>query len=354
MPRNSTHQRSYLIANRAASDAGDGWYHVIPVGEFPGVLELGDGEREDIVQVLDDVALNRILAGFNRARQADAEFPGLLVDFEHFSHDHDQRSEAAAWAAELELRNDDTLAPNRRGIYARLEKTALGEPVIGSAYKFFSPVFHQLERLSGNRVRPVALEDIGLTNKPVFKTLAPAMNRDGKTAGETVMIEKLRTLLGLASDAGEDAVVGKVESIKNRAGEADALTQRAETAETRVKELEGAQLAAEADKFCDDHAAVIANRDGVRKQFIANKDATIALFEGIKAPESAGKGPEKILNRKDGKTPSAAEPGAQGDEKAAAGARRIRNRAQELSREQPTRPWGECWDQAKGEVEAAG
>jgi len=69
--------------------AGDGWVQVTPCGEFPHV---GAG----VTQVIDREACDRIAADFN-GRKADANFPGVLVDFDHFSLDTGQSSEAAGW-----------------------------------------------------------------------------------------------------------------------------------------------------------------------------------------------------------------------------------------------------------------
>jgi len=59
--------------------AGDGWVQVTPCGEFPHV---GAG----VTQVIDREACDRIVAEF-KARKSDANFPGVLVDFDHFSLD---------------------------------------------------------------------------------------------------------------------------------------------------------------------------------------------------------------------------------------------------------------------------
>jgi len=56
--------------------AADGWAQVTPCGEFP---HAGAG----VVQVIDRVACDAMAAEFN-ARKADANFPGVLVDFDHF------------------------------------------------------------------------------------------------------------------------------------------------------------------------------------------------------------------------------------------------------------------------------
>jgi len=76
--------------------AADAWVQVTPCGDFP---HAGAG----VTQVIDREACDRIAADFN-ARKADANFPGVLVDFDHFSLDTAQSSEAAGWITELESR----------------------------------------------------------------------------------------------------------------------------------------------------------------------------------------------------------------------------------------------------------
>ena len=87
--------------------AGDGWVQVTPCGEFP---HAGAG----VTQVIDREACDRIAAEFN-SRKADSNFPGVLVDFDHFSLDKEKSSEAAGWITELESRDTGLLtgASNR-------------------------------------------------------------------------------------------------------------------------------------------------------------------------------------------------------------------------------------------------
>ena len=77
--------------------AADGWAHITPCGEFP---HAGAG----VVQVIDRAACDAMAAEFT-GRKADANFPGVLVDFDHFSLDTGQSSEAAGWITELESRD---------------------------------------------------------------------------------------------------------------------------------------------------------------------------------------------------------------------------------------------------------
>jgi hypothetical protein len=66
-----------LILNRAYALPEDGWYHIAPLGEFPHA-------GASITQVIDQEACIAMAARF----AADANtpnFPGLLIDFDHFA-----------------------------------------------------------------------------------------------------------------------------------------------------------------------------------------------------------------------------------------------------------------------------
>jgi len=145
--------------------ASDGWVHVTPCGEFP---HAGAG----VVQVIDRAACDAMAAEFN-SRKADTNFPGVLVDFDHFSLDTSQSSEAAGWITELESR--DT------GLWARVRWSDAGIAAVqGGRFRLMSPVFlppSQCEDLGGGRIRPRELVSVALTNEPNIKGGRPLANR---------------------------------------------------------------------------------------------------------------------------------------------------------------------------------
>jgi hypothetical protein len=312
--------RGWMDESRPVGSGTDGWYHVTPIGELPGKAIMRDGTEVPIIQVMDTVAMARIEADF-RKKSADPLWPGYLVGREHYAQESDGNSEAFGWARKLEVRNDPAIPERERGIYVAVEKTSLGESVIGSVYKFFSPVF-ALARLDdsplgkanppkpGERLRMVAIDDFGLTNKPQFKTLVPAMNRAGNTE-ETTMLEKLKALctangIALADGADEDGVVAALEGAlkagKTAGEEKTAAMCRATAAEGKLLSIETAQLEADADTFVSRNKAVILNPAAVRAQFIADRKGTETLFAGLKP--AAEPAPVRTLNRADGKPPA--------------------------------------------------
>lgn len=321
----SAQNRGWMDESRPVAGAQDGWYHVAPIGDVPGVAILpGDhGAAVPVIQVIDAIALARIEADF-RQKSADPLWPGYLVGREHYAQEADGNSEAFGWAKKLEIRNSADLPERERGIYVFVEKTALGEGVIGSVYKFFSPVF-SLSRADGlpltpdnplkpgERMRTVAIDDFGLTNKPRFKTLVPALNRDGNTE-ETTMIDKIKALcsangIALPDGADENAVLAALgEALKAGKGakeETAAAVCRATAAEGKLQVIEAAQLEADAEAFVVRNKLVIKDSAAVKAQFCTNRAGTEALFAGLKPAVEINPGAStaRVLNRTDGKTP---------------------------------------------------
>ena len=146
--------------------AGDGWVQVTPCGEFPHV---GAG----VTQVIDRESCDRIAANFN-GRKSDSNFPGVLVDFDHFSLDTEKSSEAAGWIFDLESRET--------GLWARVRWSDAGLAAVqGGRFRLMSPVFpppSACEDLGGGKIRPVMLVSVALTNEPNIKGGRPIANRE--------------------------------------------------------------------------------------------------------------------------------------------------------------------------------
>ena len=163
--------------------AADGWVQISPLGDFKHV---GAG----VTQVIDREACDRIAADFN-ARKSDTNFPGVLVDFDHFSLDTEKSSEAAGWISDLESR--DT------GLWARVRWSDAGlSAVSGGRFRLMSPVFpppSACEDLGGGKIRPVMLVSVALTNEPNIKGGMPIANRE-PVANRGGKEKKYRWVLG--------------------------------------------------------------------------------------------------------------------------------------------------------------
>ncbi len=326
--------KNLQILNREGKIPDDGWYQIVPLGEFPVSAEGPQGQRIKLSQVIDEKAVTSMAAGF----QADGE---LLVDYDHASLDEDKPSEAAGWIREVEARSD--------GLYAKIEWTDTGSAAVtNKRYRYVSPVWNrnECEEVGKNRVRPLRMDSLALTNVPNLKGMRPLSNRgtvdepQNIRAGEQQMKE-LITLLGLAVDATDQMVVDAVKALKTSADEAPALKNRAETAEGKLQAAETKQLEIDADAFCGKFAKHITNRDQVRGQFIANRAGTEALFAGLKLDVAA----EPSTALKNRATGNPDDKGGQGDDAAAA---KIRNRATEIMNQRKC-SWGVAFDAAQSE-----
>ena len=157
---------SLPIRNRDFQLPADGKIHCVPLGEFPV-----EHQGKTLVQVVDERACDAMIANFQRDA-LEPDFGGLCCDYEHFRHDPDKGSPAAAWIESIEKRAD--------GIYAMPRLTNSGRKALeGGEYKGISPEFDPktLVPLGGNRFRVTRLVGFGLTNVPNMKGMRPLTNR---------------------------------------------------------------------------------------------------------------------------------------------------------------------------------
>ncbi len=286
-----------LVLNRAHSarfelPAND-WYQLAPVGEFPHA-ETG------VIQVLDIAALAAMVERFH-AESREPNFPGLLVDFDHFSYDPQQASTAAGWITALEQRSD--------GLWAQVRWSEAGQAALRDGrYRLISPVWlaRDCETIGADpqtgapRVRPHRLDSAGLTNSPNLKGLKPLSNRSlvSETKDETSCsrslntkpqskgnMQQIREVLGLAGDAAEAAIAAEIAQ----------LLERVKTAETvlaplknRVAELEQAnadllntQVEGDLDRF--QHCFAPEARAKWKAALLANRTGALELLQSIPA-----------------------------------------------------------------------
>jgi phage I-like protein len=296
-----------MTTNFKPSD--DGWIHLAPHGTFP--------HPNGTMQVLDAEACESMLRTFQEESRRP-NFPGLLVDFDHFSHDPAQPTTAAGWIGALEHRDD--------GLYAQVRWSDLGhEALTGGRYRLVSPVWNRADCEQWTapagpdgrdtvHLRPRRLDRVALTNDPNLPGLAPIANR-AASVGEKEFPMNLRTellrYLHLAPAADEGEIT---EALRRQAEELEALRNR-------CARLQEAQADADLDRF----AEVITNRDVVRAQLLANRDGTLALLNALRRSETPAPLHQPRVNRPNLHllSPLAAEPDP-------ATARRVANRARQL------------------------
>ncbi len=261
-----------IILCRADITPDASWFQTLPpFGEYPAGRVMHQGKPvEDAVVVIDRAAYDAITAAFQADAQR-ADWPGVLVDREHFSLDLDKPSDAMAWARDI--RSDES------GLWTRWDFTPPGREAWESKVLVSRSPVLQLERIEGKRFRPVRLDSIAMTNTPHFdmlSTLAAARAADISTGrqlppltkqGEASM-NKLLALLGLPETATEDEALAKVQSLIDASAAADA----------EMKKAQAACRKAACDAFMVRHKDSIADEAKFRLAYEANPEATEAAF----------------------------------------------------------------------------
>lgn len=311
------------LFNREGQLPADGWFHLVPRGEYPNTTD--DGRK--VMQVLDDAAFEAMLKNFE---------PKLLIDQEHFSHDTDKSSEAFGWIAELQKRAD--------GIWGRVEWTDIGDAAVKNRrYRFLSPTWRQLQVLgNGERVRPLHLLDVGLTNQPNIRGMVPLSNRndefrrtdaaDSNNNKTNAPMKQIAVKLGLAAEASEESILTAVTALQNRAADAEktlgTVTTERDTLKNRVTALDAEQIDQELDARGVEETkrtrlvpVLTAMRN--REERVAFLDEVIGTPEEIGKPPATepetGSGKPALLRNRAGTPKPASKPGTQMSEQERAG-----------------------------------
>ena len=275
----------------------DGWFHLVPRGVFPIV----DPEHPKTVirQVVDARALDLMANRFaDDARRAN--FPGLLVDYDHFSYDTDKSSEAAGWVLKLENRQN--------GLWGQVKWTPAGEQALKDGrYRFLSPVWGKAEaqKLTNSEFRPTRLETLGLTNQPNLRGMVPLANRDRagseELSGEnkTKSMKRVNETLGLSPDAAEEVAVSETIKLKNRVAELETTNA---TLTKENGELKTGQVDLALDKYKNRFKPEA--REKWKNRLTADYAGAVEILEETPViPAAAGAQGGKLLNRKDASTP---------------------------------------------------
>jgi hypothetical protein len=311
------------ILNRDSRLPADGWYEIETPGEHLN-REAG------VVQLNDQTAFETIANRF-KEEAAQPNFGGMLIDRDHFSLDPEKTSESLGWM--MDVRNRDG------HLEGKIDWTGVGAPLVeGKTFKFFSTVYDPADvekvgtRKIKNReyplVRPLRLDRLALTNDPNNKGGKPISNRQPAATAERSenpirsTMKSVLKQLGLADDASEESAVAALTLIQNRASQLDAITQERDQL-----------LATQVDADLEKYKAVIKNAEAVKKALIANRKGTLEFLDGLQAaaaPAASAERPARITNREKAATPTATSDKAAKEE---ARAKRIANRAHEISRE---------------------
>lgn len=242
------------------------WFQTFPAyGRYPvgGVVE---GAPPDAEFVFDAAAAKAVIAAF-RAEQRRADWPGVLVDREHFSADRDKPSDAMAWAKDIRQEADGS-------IWTRWEFTEPGRRLWdGKVLVSRSPLFTCVR--AGRDYRPVVLKSIAMTNTPHFdrlSTLAAARAAEANTGtkGE-IQMQKILEALGLAEGATEEDALAAIQGLKDRASAAEAqATEAGKKRDEAVAECRETK----AEAFVQANAGKIADAAAAKAAYV--KDPALA------------------------------------------------------------------------------
>ena len=247
------------------------WFQTFPsYGRYPVGGTVKDA-ADDAVFVLDEAAAKAVMDAFKAAAK-NPEWPGVLVDEEHYSLDSSKSSAAMAWAKDIRQENDGS-------IWTRWEFTPKGRELWESKTLLNrSPAFACAR--NGKEYRPVELKSIAMTNTPHFTELsnlaaarAAEVNKDKK--GE-IHMKKLMAELGIAEDASEDAAAAACKALKETASAAEKSAADA-LAECRKMKC---------DAFIEANKAKIADVAACREAYMANPESAEKLIAACKAPEA--------------------------------------------------------------------
>lgn len=343
------------LTNRADQAEGprfalpaDGFIQLVPKGAAPNVRD--DGAR--IIQLVDEAALQSM---YNRALSQGGE---VLIDFEHFSHDAEKATDAAAWqplsAEHLQVRDD--------GLYGKPRWSEDGEKAVtGGRLRFISPEFPDddalLQRVDDRTFRPLAVTGFGLTNRPGFKRHSKPLTNSGRpTPADKPNTNMHKTLLALALGLPETELEKLDETtLRNRVQALKDKAVKTEQVETELQAIKNR----EADAFITTHDAVLPKAESVRKHvretFLSNRELAADLVAsygqpgGSQTAEQRERAERKPLHNRN------AQPPETDAAKQAAEARRaavIRNRANEIAAKEKI-PFGQAWQRATAENPAS-
>lgn len=281
------------LLNREFKLPDDGMFQFAPLGEYP----IQDPVTKNrVIQVVDAEAV-RLMAADIAAQKAKPNWPGLLVDRDHFSYDTSKESRAAGWANDGQARQD--------GLFGPIRFTNSGKAdVEGGEFRFLSPVFDRKSAvpLGGSRFRVTRLLGLALTNTPNIRNIQALTNRaedfhgltPTTTAKDTPTMNKVIALLGLAATASEDEIAAGIQALKNRLVELEPFKGKFTSLESEHNALKGkhtALLNTSVDKTLEQFKGVITaeSKDAWKNRLTADFEGTVALLNGIKKPAAEGK-----------------------------------------------------------------
>jgi len=289
-----------LALCKAETSQDASWFQTFPAfGEYAvgGIIPKA---REDAVFVFDQGSADIIIAQFRKDIETHPDWPGILVDREHFSEDPDKTSDAMAWATDIRQNPDGsiwtkwTFTPKGKELWDT--KTLVNR----------SPCFECHPNVkdikSATRFIPTRLVSIGMTNTPHFESLsalAAAKSAAEAKNKENTNMEKITEALGLKPEATEDEVLAAIKALSDKASAAEAKAteceNKANDAEKKCKECEAECRGMKADAFLETHKDQIADTAKCRELYLKDPELAEAFIAACKKPEATPSTQQQLL-----------------------------------------------------------
>lgn len=263
------------------------WFQTTPAyGEYDGGGSIVD-ENDEVIEgakvVFDEDCVKKIVEQFREAAKTK-DWPGILVDREHFSCDYDKPSDAMAWAKDIRVAKDGA-------IWTKWEFTPQGRELYETRTLISRSPVLRLEKASETVFKPYRLDSIGMTNTPHFKTLSPTAAAKAAATnnpkGDTkTMDPEIIAALGLAEGATKEDVLAAIKAIQD--GQAAAVAKATE-AETKKDEAEAKCRGFEADAFIAKNADKIGDVAAFKEVYVkdpALAQKAIGAFKAQKNPSA--------------------------------------------------------------------
>lgn len=236
--------KTILISDLVSMEKpADGWFHIESNEDHPKKVKGG----RSITQVLDNTAMQAICA-------SGLPDEGLAIDCDHVSVPGEQKvpnTAAQGWVKELAVFDDGAGNLQLAGF---IEWTPPGLALVqGKVYKHFSTVYDAddpdcAEKLDGDRVRPLALLGLALTNNPnnwrgqrpitnSADPLPPHPEDENQTKPQDNTMEypeKLLSVLGLSGTPTDEEVIAAAEALAQRADTAEKAAEAAAESEAET------------------------------------------------------------------------------------------------------------------------
>jgi phage I-like protein len=277
----------------------DNWYVIAPFGDHPYIDKARD---ISLLQVIDRQSCDAMVA---------ALIPGeeLLIDFEHWSHLPEGDSSAAGWI--------QALRTGEKGLEAQVRWSGEGKAALVSGkYRYISPVWlaRDCQWIDDNSLRPLRLDNAGLTNVPRLKNMPSLSNRDLQAAiqshagdeeqtadqTENKPMKKVNAELGISADANEDSAVAEIQKLKNSVAGAATLETENKALKNKNATLLKDQVKSDLDLAGLPEGSE--ERAAFETQLLANRDGALPLLSAfVKAKGNAQA--ETLTNRTKTKVP---------------------------------------------------